>query len=155
MGKVAQQSGNGSDDEQRRRYYAQRSKNATGNTGLLTAYKRAGIYRDDTGGALTHSVIIQQILLGSPAFFLHDLPLEYGQHGIASAKGEQADPKEGTKQIHKQRQNKHFLSSDIHPGISTIKLYSSAAPLARRFFSATMPMGDVFWNCPKTKYTKP
>ena len=42
---------------------------------------------DDTRGTLSDGIHIGQLILGTPAFFFYDLPLQDRQHGIASAEG--------------------------------------------------------------------
>ena len=59
------------------------------------AAEGGGVDRDDAGGALSHSIQVQQFFIRKPALLLYQLPLEEGQHGIAAAEGAGADPGKG------------------------------------------------------------
>ena len=65
----------------------------------LIADKGGGIDCDYTGRALADGIIIHQLVLSSPAAVFNDLPLEQGQHGIATAKRAYTDAGKGEKQV--------------------------------------------------------
>ena len=99
---VLQEGGDHHNDHQGREHQPKGSHRPPGNARLTAAHKGGGVDGDDAGGALAHGVVVRQLALGGPLFVLHQLPLEDGQHGIASAEGTHPDPGEGQEQIDKQ-----------------------------------------------------
>ena len=95
MGEGRDQAGQGRDDDERGEHHAQGGDNAAGDPALLLTDKGSRVNGDDAGRTLANGIIVAQLILGGPVLFLHDLPLQNGQHGHASAEGHYADLREG------------------------------------------------------------
>ena len=100
--KVGQAYGDDRDDEDGGGDDPQGGQNAPGQPLIPIADEGGGVHGDDTGGTLADGVVIGQVRVGGPVLFLHDLPLENGQHSIAAAKGAHADLGEGKIQVPQQ-----------------------------------------------------
>ena len=97
VGKVSQKCGDQCDDDDGRRDHAERSCDSADNATIFIAHEGSCVDGNDAGSTLPDRKIIHQLILGCPVMFFHDLPLEHGQHGVASPEGECTDPKENHK----------------------------------------------------------
>ena len=98
--KVTQKGGDGHDNHQAGEHHSQGGHGATQPPHPVITHKGGGVHGDDAGGTLAYSVVVRQFLLGGPAFVVHQLPLQDGEHGVAAAEGAHPDFGKGKEEAH-------------------------------------------------------
>ena len=97
--KVGEEGGDDGDNYQAGEHHTQGGNGPPQVAPVFLPDEGGGVDGDDAGGALADGKVVGELLLGGPALLLHHLPLEDGEHGIASAEGAHAHLGKGQKQI--------------------------------------------------------
>ena len=93
--KVFQECGNDGNDDEGWKYHTQGCQNPAQNAFILVTNEGRGIHRDNARSTLADGKIVGEFLFRGPALLFYNLPLEDGQHGIATAKGTDTDFRKG------------------------------------------------------------
>ena len=92
------------------KHHSQGGGNSSWDPPLTVADKNRCVDGDDARSALSDGKVVSDFLLCDPALFLHHLPLEDGQHGVATAEGTYSHLGKGQKQVQIKVQQINVLS---------------------------------------------
>ena len=86
-------------DEKRGKNRSQAGAESTGQLPYLIPHENADVGSENSRATLRNGDKVDELVLGNPSFFLHDLLLDDGQHGIAASKGKSSDLEKGLEGI--------------------------------------------------------